>query len=135
MHQLSVFNCRLESIIIYVHDLLKIDGNSVSNVRIGFISSDLLRSSLFGFTCFGSFWFRLWLVSISGEGSLPEIALSGASKLASTYFSLLNRSVDVLYTEIGYDMKQRVNARDRVIWLKLGPLRSTLSNYTINLLR
>ena len=29
-----------------------------------------------------SLW--LWLVSISDEGSLPEIALSGASKLAST---------------------------------------------------
>ena len=39
--------------VIYVHDLLKIVGNSVSNVQISFISSDLLRSSLF--TCFGSF--------------------------------------------------------------------------------
>ena len=29
--------------------------NSVSNVQIGFISSDPLRSSLFGITCFGSF--------------------------------------------------------------------------------
>ena len=45
-----------------------------------------------------SFW--VWLASISGEGSLPEIALSGASKLASTYFSLFNRSIHVLYTEI-----------------------------------
>ena len=43
---------------------------------------------------------RLWLVSISDEGSLPEIALSDASKLASTYFSLFYRSVHVLYTEI-----------------------------------
>ena len=43
------------------------------------------------------FW--LWLVSISDEGSLPEIMLSGASKLASTYFSLFNISVHVLYTE------------------------------------
>ena len=42
-----------------------------------------------------------WFVnSISDEGSLPEIALSGASKLASTYFTLFYRSVDVLYTEI-----------------------------------
>ena len=41
--------------VIYVHDLLKIVGNSVSNVQIGFISSDLLKSSLFGITCFGSF--------------------------------------------------------------------------------
>ena len=45
-----------------------------------------------------SFW--LWLVIISDEGSLPEITLSGASKLAATYFSLFNRSVHVLYTEI-----------------------------------
>ena len=42
---------------------------------------------------------RHWLVSIYDEGSLPEIALSGASKLASTYFSLFYRSVHVLYTE------------------------------------
>ena len=38
-----------------MHDLSKIVGNSTSNVQIGFISSDLLRSSLFGITCFGSF--------------------------------------------------------------------------------
>ena len=50
---MSVFNCRLE--IIYVHDLLKIVGNSLSNVQIAFISSDLLRSSLYGITYFGSF--------------------------------------------------------------------------------
>ena len=42
----------------------------------------------------------LWLVSISDEGSLPEIALSDASKLASTYFSLFYMSVHELYTEI-----------------------------------
>ena len=65
-----------------MHDLLKIVGNSVSNIQIVFISSDLLRSSL------------------SDEGPLPEIALSGASKLASTYFTLFYRSVHVLYTEI-----------------------------------
>ena len=40
--------------VIYVHDLMKIVGNSVSNVQIAFISSDLRRSSLFGITCFGS---------------------------------------------------------------------------------
>ena len=47
---------------------------------------------------------RLWLVSISDEGSLPEIELSGASQLASTYFTLFHRSVGlhVLYTEIKY---------------------------------
>ena len=28
----------------YVHDLLEIDGHSVSNFHIGFISSDLLKS-------------------------------------------------------------------------------------------
>ena len=44
--------------------------------------------------------FRLWLVSISDKGSLPEIALSSASKLASTYFILFYRSVHVLYTDI-----------------------------------
>ena len=34
--------------------------------------------------------------------SLPEIALSGASKLASTCFTLFYRSVHVLYTEIHF---------------------------------
>ena len=43
--------------VIYVHDLLKIVGNSVSNVQIGFISSDLLRSLLFGIACFDSLHF------------------------------------------------------------------------------
>ena len=43
--------------VIYVHDLLKKVGNSISNVQIGFISIDLLGSSLFGITCFGSFQF------------------------------------------------------------------------------
>ena len=43
---------------------------------------------------------RLWLVSISDEDSLSEIALSGASKLASAYFTLFYRSVHVLYTGI-----------------------------------
>ena len=38
----------------------------------------------------------LWLVIISDEGSLPEITLSDASKLASTYFSLFYISVHVL---------------------------------------
>ena len=36
-----------------------------------------------------------WLID-----HLHEIALSGASKLASTYFTLFYRSVHVLYTEI-----------------------------------
>ena len=44
---------------------------------------------------------RLWLVSISDENSLSEIALSGASKLASAYFTLFYRNVHVLYTGIG----------------------------------
>ena len=87
--------------VIYAHDLLKIVGNSISNVQIAFISSDLLRSSLFGITCFGSFQY-LTLACKHDEGSLPEIALSDASKLASTYFSLFHRSVHVLYTEICY---------------------------------
>ena len=39
-------------------------------------------------------------VRISDEDSLSEIALSGASKLASTYFTLFYRSVHVLYTGI-----------------------------------
>ena len=37
---------------------------------------------------------------ISAEDSLSEIALSDASKLASTYFPLFYRSVHVLYTGI-----------------------------------
>ena len=40
-----------------MHDLLKIVVNSVSNVQIGFISSDRLRSSLFGITFFDSIQF------------------------------------------------------------------------------
>ena len=48
------------------------------------------------------FTFRLWLVSISDDGSLPEIALSGASKFASTYFPLFYKSAHVLYTENSY---------------------------------
>ena len=47
--------------VMYVHDLLKIVGNSVSNVQIAFISSDLLRSSLFGITCF-------WLIPVFDFG-------------------------------------------------------------------
>ena len=47
--------------VIYVHDLLKIVGNSVSNVQIAFISSDLLRFSLFGITCF-------WLIPVFDLG-------------------------------------------------------------------
>ena len=43
--------------VIYVHDLLKIVGNSVSNVQIGFIFRDLLWSLLFGITCF-------WLIPV-----------------------------------------------------------------------
>ena len=70
-----------------------------TNVQIGFISSNLLRSSLF--------------VSISDEGSLPEIALSDASKLALTYFSLFTRSVHVLYSE-----KQYMSVDHRVYQLK-----------------
>ena len=42
-------------------DLLKIVGNSVSNVQIVFISRDLLRSSLFGITCF-------WLIPVLDFG-------------------------------------------------------------------
>ena len=47
--------------VIYVHDLLKIVGNSVSNVQIALVSSDLLRSSLFGITCF-------WLIPVFDFG-------------------------------------------------------------------
>ena len=44
--------------------------------------------------------FLLWLISISGEGSLPEITLSDASKLASTLYFLFDISVYVLFIEI-----------------------------------
>ena len=50
-----------------------------------------------------------WLIPVfdfSDEGSLPEKALPGASKLASTYFSLF--FVHVLHTEI----KNHFNASD-----------------------
>ena len=76
-----------------MHDLLKIVGNSVSNVQIVFIS-------LWHYLFLAHSGIGLWLVSISDEDSLSEIALSGASKLASTYFKLFYRSVHVLYTEI-----------------------------------
>ena len=46
-----------------------------------------------------------WLVSISDEDSLSEIALSGASKLASAYFTLFYRSVHVLYTGTLHSLK------------------------------
>ena len=36
--------------------------------------------------------------------------------------------------QIWYDMKRRVIAEDRAIWLKAGLFWSTLSNYTINFL-
>ena len=44
-----------------ITDLLKIVRNSVSNVQIAFISSDLLRSSLFGITSF-------WLIPVFDFG-------------------------------------------------------------------
>ena len=44
-----------------MRDLMKIVGNSVPNVQIPFISSDLLRSSLFGVTCF-------WLIPVFDFG-------------------------------------------------------------------
>ena len=43
----------------------------------------------------------LWLVGVSGGGSLSEMALSGASVLASTCFKLFYGGVHVLYTGIG----------------------------------
>ena len=49
---------------------------------------------------FGSFRYLTLACKISDEDSLSEIALSGASKLASTYFTLFYRSVHVLYTGI-----------------------------------
>ena len=62
--QLSVFK------VIYVHDLLKIIRNSVSSVQIGFISSDLLRSLLFGITCFGSFQFSTLALCLYSDVNL-----------------------------------------------------------------
>ena len=55
----------------------------------------------------------LWLVSISDEGSLHEIALSDASKLASTYFSLFYRSVHVSNTEknLSYNRDKRLQVK------------------------
>ena len=59
--QLSCLCLTADLKVIYVHDLLKIVGNSVSNFQIAFISSDLLRSSLFDITCF-------WLIPIFDFG-------------------------------------------------------------------
>ena len=71
-------------------------------VQIGFILVTYLGlySLALPVLAHSSLW--LWLVSISDEGSLHEIALSSASKLASKYFSLFYRSVLVIYTEIPY---------------------------------
>ena len=71
--------------VVYVHDLLKIVGNSASNVQVLFLVTYLGLHSLASPVLAHSA-FCLWLVSISDEGSLPEIALSGASKLASTLY-------------------------------------------------
>ena len=67
---------------------------------------------------------QLWLVSISDEGSLPEIALSGASKLPSTYFTLLYRSVHVLYAEIHNPVaiKGKENGKTKIIALIINTL-------------
>ena len=40
---------------------MKIVGNSVLDVQIAFVSSDLLRSTLFGITCF-------WLIPVFDFG-------------------------------------------------------------------
>ena len=47
-----------------------------------------------------------WLVNIFDEGSLPGITLSHVSELTSTLYFLVDRSVYVLYTLIGF-VKQR----------------------------
>ena len=57
---------------------------------------------------------ELWLASISDEDSLSEIALSGASKLASTYFTLFYRSVHVLYTGIVNMCPANIQAEPRI---------------------
>ena len=58
---ISIEHSIFRNLTMHVHDLLKIVGNSVSNIQIAFISSDLLRSSLFGTTCF-------WLIPIFDFG-------------------------------------------------------------------
>ena len=47
--------------------------------------------------------FYRWLVSISNEGSLPEITLTDESKLASTLF-FVNISVHVLHTYTNFNI-------------------------------
>ena len=63
------------------------------------------------------------------------------SVLFSKHFSItdddciLSRPHITRFYQIRYNMKRRVIAEDRVIWLKSGTLRSTLSHYTIKFLR
>ena len=45
-----------------------------------------------------SLFHRAYITFQKGLSEIAEIALSGASKLASTYFTLFYRSVNVLYT-------------------------------------
>ena len=61
-----------------MHDLLKTVGNYVSNVQIALVTYIGIDSLDLPVLALSS-----WLVSISDEGSLPEIALSSASILAS----------------------------------------------------
>ena len=58
-----------------------------------------MRHDSLGLPVFGSFRFVTLLLIISDKGSLPERRLSDASKLASTLYFLVNKSVHVLYTE------------------------------------
>ena len=95
--QLAVFNCRLK--VKYRHVLLKIVGNPVSNVQITFISSDLLNLHDWASSLLAHFSFLFWLVSISDEGSLPEVTPSDESGFASTLYEFihsLNRSDQML---------------------------------------
>ena len=63
---------------------------------------------------FGSF---RYLTLASDEDSLSEIALSDASKIASTYFSLFYRNVHVLYT--GIDSISKTGSGGSAVWTEL----------------
>ena len=76
--------------VIHVHVSLKIVGNSGYDVQITFYSCDLIGLDSLVSPVLAHSFFWLWLVSISGEGSLLKMTLSDASKI----------NIDVLFIYI-----------------------------------
>ena len=101
--QLSVFNCRFESntSACFIENSRKFRIKCPNYFLCLLIYEVLTQWNYL-------FWFipGFWLVNFFDEGSLPGITLSHASELTSTLYFLVDRSVYVLYTLIGF-VKQR----------------------------